>query len=138
MTNAEIARAQVEAAFAADWQRLRELYAHDVHYVDPDGEFIGAEAAIEHLQQQLGPLPDMRVTSTRVYEGAGFAVCEWTASGTNSGPLTMPDGQVLPPTGREIHLSVLTLYDIDDGKITSERNYYDNMALFEQFGLMDG
>ena len=42
----------------------------------------------------------------------------------------------MPPTDNEVNLSVVTIYDVKDGKIVSERSYYDALAMFGALGLL--
>lgn len=124
----EIAEQQVRAAFAGEWDVLRRLYADDVQYVDPDGEFLGVEAALAHLKEQMVPLSDISLEMKRVYSGDDFAVSEWSASMQYKGDITA--GKPTPMT-----LNVTTIYDIRDGRIASERNYYDVLSTMTQLGV---
>lgn len=38
--------------------------------------------------------------------------------------------------GAPIALDVMTAYDVLDGRIVSERNYWDNIALLTQLGVL--
>jgi predicted ester cyclase len=115
---------------------LRALYRDDASIRDPDGVYDDPETYLAHLAEQLAPLSDLTYTIVRLHGGADCAVAEWTLTGTNSGPATLPDGTSLPPTGRTITLPVLTLFEVRDGRIAVERSYWDNAAIFAQLGLM--
>jgi len=132
----DIARKQIDAGAARDWPTLRALYAPDVRYVDPNGETHGIDNVIATLEKTLKPFGKMTVTIVKIYEGRDYAVAEWTANAVNSGEFTLADGTQAPPTGNDVTLNVVTIYDIKDGKITSERNYYDALALYGALGLM--
>jgi steroid delta-isomerase-like uncharacterized protein len=138
MSPKEIVEKQIRVAIGGDWSELRTLYADGVHYRDPDGEFDGADQAVEHLQQQMTAFPDEADLSIRrIYEiGDEAAIAEWTATMRNTGPLRLPDGTELPATGNEVTIETVTIYDIANGVITSERNYWDNAALLAQLGLL--
>ena len=47
----------------------------------------------------------------------------------------MPDGSTLPATGRDVELKRWS-FRARDGVITAERNYWDNMAIYAQLGLL--
>ncbi len=132
----EIARQQIQYAFDRDFDALRKLYSPSVQYVDPDGELTGVEAVMDHLKQQVGPFPDATHEVRFVGGDDAFAMAEWQMTGTNTGSLTMPDGSTLPATGLAVVLPVVTIYDVRDGLIVSERNYYDNLGLYAQLGLL--
>ena len=136
-TPSEIIERQITTAFSGDWEKLRTLYAEDVRYLDPDGEITGVEQVVEHLQEQMVPFPDGGdVKIHKIYESGDAGIAEWSATMRNTGPLRLPDGSELPATDREVTLQVATIYDIADGVITCERNYWDNAALFAQLGLL--
>jgi limonene-1,2-epoxide hydrolase len=135
-TPAQLARAQIEAAASRDWPTLRSLYAPDVRYVDPNGEARGADATIATIERTLQPFGTVTVAIGRVYEGRDYAVAEWTSSAINSAEITLADGSKVPPTDNEVNLSVVTIYDVKDGRIVSERSYYDALAMFGALGLL--
>jgi hypothetical protein len=54
----DLARKQIEAAFAADWPALERLYAHDVQYRDPDTRLSSRAAVLGHLRGQAGAFAD--------------------------------------------------------------------------------
>jgi len=132
----EIARKQIEAGAARDWATLKALYAPDVRYVDPNGEFKGVDAAIAEIEKSMKPFGKVTAKVVKVYEGKDFAIVEWTADAINDAEITLADGSTAPPTGNEVNLSVVTIYDVKDGKITSERNYYDGLAMYGSLGLL--
>jgi ketosteroid isomerase-like protein len=132
----EIARKQIEAGAARDWATLKALYAPDVRYVDPNGEFKGVDAAIAEIEKSLKPFGKIKVKVLKVYDGKDFAIVEWSADAINDAEITLADGSTAPATGNEVNLNVVTIYDVKDGKITSERNYYDGLAMYGSLGLL--
>ena len=58
-------------------------------------------------------------------------------TGTMKGPMGMPDGTVRQPTGKGFHLEFCTVATWNDnGEITEERLFYDQVGLMKQIGLM--
>ena len=53
---------------------------------------------------------------------------------THTGPLVMPDGTELPPTGKRIEIKGMELVQHRDGKIAVHHMYWDNMAVAGQLG----
>lgn len=134
---AELARQQIHAAVTRDWPRLRELYSADVVYVDPGGEYQGIDAALKNLERSLQPFGGkIDANIHRIYDGKDFAVAEWSAVAVNDSEFTLADGSKAPATGNEVNLSVITIFDVKDGKIVGERNYYDGLALYGSLGLL--
>jgi predicted ester cyclase len=60
----------------------------------------------------------------------------WTEGGTHSGPLMTPDGNVIPPTGKRVVLSGISVLRVADGKITEERVQADILGFMQQLGLV--
>jgi limonene-1,2-epoxide hydrolase len=115
----ELALAQLAAVFAADWPALDRFYAPDVCYLDPAGKLAGRGEAVRHLREQVDALPGCGYEVRRTYSnGADGVVVEWRLLVPGDNPL--------------ISLDVLTAYDVLDGRIVSERNYWDNAALTAQ------
>jgi len=135
-TPGQIARKQIDTGAARDWQTLRTLYAADVRYVDPNGEAHGVDAAINAIERTLKPFGVVKVAIAKVYEGKDFAVVEWSTTAINSAEITLADGSQAGPTGNEVKLDIVTIYDIKDGRISSERNYYDALNLYGSLGLL--
>ena len=65
-----------------------------------------------------------------------MVVQEGIFSGTHTGDLMTPGGDVIPATGRSLKASYADVFEIDGDHITSERLYYDQVELLIQLGLM--
>jgi ketosteroid isomerase-like protein len=110
-TTEDIARTQLSAVFAADWDLLESLYDPDVRYLDPDGELIGRSAVTDRLRGLVAALPESVYSIRHQIGGQHAVVVEWTLAGGG------------------LVLDVATVYETRDGRITAERNYWDNAAL---------
>ncbi|MFY9749038.1 MAG: ester cyclase, partial [Methanoregula sp.] len=62
------------------------------------------------------------------------SVAEFT--GTFKGPMTWPDGKVIPPTGKKFKVEFCTVAHWKNGEITEEKLFYDKIGLMQQIGLM--
>ena len=134
----ELVEQQISAAFSKNWAKLAACYAKDVRYVDPGGELTGVDAVLAHVKEVFDPFPRMSFDVEAIYEGDGWAIAEGVVSGKNTGPLVMPDGSTLPATGRDVEVRTVVVFELRDGAITAERNYWDNMAIYAQLGLLPG
>jgi predicted ester cyclase len=59
--------------------------------------------------------------------------CSWT--GTNTGEITAPDGSKIPPTGKTVNIKNCFIYEFENEKIKSMKNYLDMMGMMGQLGL---
>jgi hypothetical protein len=60
------------------------------------------------------------------------AVAEWHLAVDHTGPLIIDDDLVIPPTGRRLHISGVTIAEFDGDRICAFRSYFDDLALIEQ------
>jgi ketosteroid isomerase-like protein len=121
-----------------DYDGLASLFAVDAVFVEPGGRHEGREA-IRAWFKGWGPaLSDLRIEPSLVIEEGDTVVAEWTGHGTHTGPLTMNDGSVIPATGNRLATPTVTILEIVDEQIVSAREYYDQLVLSIQLGLMPG
>jgi len=126
----------VERYNAGDMGAVSDLYAENAVRRMPDGTFEGRISIRERLASELAVFPDViYAVSSFVEEGDSFAD-EWTIVGTNTGPLTLPDGTQLPPTGKRVEIRGMEFVQVRDGKIVIHNLYHDNMAVMVQLGLV--
>ena len=70
-----------------------------------------------------------------------FGQGEWTCTvarwkGKMVGPMKMPDGRVVSPTGKTFDLEFCTVARWKDGEIVEEKLFYDQMSFLKQIGVM--
>jgi steroid delta-isomerase-like uncharacterized protein len=127
----------VERYNAGDLDGVMDLYAEDAVQNMPDGTFVGRDAIRDRLAQELIAFPDVNhVVGSYVEQGDAFCD-EWTFAGTHTGSLLLPDGRELAPTGKRIEVRGMEYCQVnDDGKLTIDTLYYDNLAVLVQLGLL--
>ena len=102
----------------------------------PDGVFEGRSAIRDRLAQELSAFADIAHRYVSYVEQGDAFADEWVFVGTHTGPLLLPDGTELPPTGKRVEMPGMELVKIRDGKIVVDNLYYDNLAVAAQFGLL--
>ena len=55
--------------------------------------------------------------------------------GTNTGPLSLPDGSTVPATGKAVRVRGCDIATVADGMIVRHHFYFDQMELLTQLGL---
>ncbi len=116
--------------------------AHEVmtKFIAPDAELVvmatgerhrGVGAFVKDVQRWTAAFPDMKLDVTNVVAAEDRAVLEISGSGTNTGPLALPDG-VLPPTGKKVDVDFCAVLYIKNGKVTVERDYFDLLSFMQQ------
>jgi steroid delta-isomerase-like uncharacterized protein len=119
-----------------DYTGLASLLASDAVHVDPNGRHVGGEAFATYNEQSDKPFSDIRLETSQLVQEGDTVVAEWTWRATHTGPMAMPDGTEIPPTGKTVELPGATVGRFADGKFTTVRDYFDNAAVMSQLGLM--
>jgi steroid delta-isomerase-like uncharacterized protein len=126
----------VELYNARDLDACMDLYADDAVQNMPDGTFVGRGTIRERLARELEGFPDAAYTVNSFVEQDDSFADEWTIVGTHTGPITLPGGTQLPPTGKRVEIRGMEFVALRDGKIVIDNLYYDNMAFLVQLGLV--
>ncbi len=80
--------------------------------------------------------PDAKVTVLKLLSDGSTDMLEWTWTGTNSGPIRMPTGEVIPPTGRTATIRGMDAIEFKGDRITKHRLYFQEVSFMKQLGLM--
>ena len=75
--------------------------------------------------------PDGRCRDITVRAGDGFVVGEFTGSGTNTGPLLTPEGE-LPPSGKRIDIPFCDVHLVENGLVVRSHRYWDTGTFARQ------
>lgn len=134
----ELMDRSTQAILAGELDVLREVYAADVKVGTPDvGALSGVEAFIEWNRAFVGAFSDRAYRPERALETEEFAIDQGYFIGTHTGPLELPDGQSLAPTGKQLTLRAADIATVADGKIVRHDFYFDQLDLLTQLGLVE-
>ncbi|RZP01804.1 MAG: hypothetical protein EVA41_04810, partial [Flavobacteriales bacterium] len=75
---------------------------------------------------------DAEFTFIDIFGQGDKLVKHWNFKGTHDG-----DFFGIPATGKSLNLSGTTLILMEDGKIKREQNFFDNLDMLTQLGLME-
>jgi ketosteroid isomerase-like protein len=127
-----------EIVLSGDLESLREIYADDAVVTTPDaGELHGIDAIIEWNRMLLDPFSDKEFRSERLLETEECAIEQGEFVGTHTQPLRLPDGQTVPPTGKQVRLRAADVATVRDGKVVRHDFYFDQLDLLVQLGLVE-
>jgi predicted ester cyclase len=99
----------------------------------PDA-FVGHEGIRKWIGTTRTMFPDMVITFDDVVVQDDKIATIWTITGTQLGPLQLPNG-VLPPTGRKVRFSGLSIDYLKDGKLVKELVIYNVLEMLLQLGF---
>lgn len=119
------------------WERLHESHSQDIIVHWPDGhQTQGIEKHIEDLKTMFVYAPDTRIQEHPIK----VASDEWTSvigvmEGTFTEPMPLPDGSLIPPTGKPFKLTMCTVGHWKNGVMDEEYLFWDNQTFMKQIGL---
>lgn len=114
---------------------IRRGYSADVVVTSPDGTYAGAADATAYLADLIDSFPDLHLHVWSKVTSGDLVVDEWTLTGTNTGPVHLPDGSTQPATGRSVTVRGCDVAAVHDGRVISHRLYFDQADLLAQLGF---
>lgn len=136
--NLKLALSFIDGFNAHDLSSWAAQLADDFTAEYPGAPSLNREVARLYNEAFLPAFPDIHFDVIRTIANGDCVVTHWTATGTHSGPLATMSGQTIPPTNRRGTVRGVLITEIKDGKIASERTYWDQVSLLTQLGLMPG
>jgi steroid delta-isomerase-like uncharacterized protein len=134
MGNAEsVVREMIDAINRDDMTRYRELLHPEYSYRGGDGQTQrGPDAGVAITQMYRTAFPDdMKLDVQKIHAVGDTVIVEFIGKGTHRGELAG-----IAPTGRRVELPVVTILEIKDGKVHTEREYMDSGYLMQQLGVV--
>ena len=134
--NATLARRLHEAWNERDFDEIADATAPDAKLtiVGSGDTFEGIEGSREYNKMWADGFPDGRLTVDRVIASGDHVVVEFTGQGTHTGTLVTSMGAI-PPTGRSLTLQLCDVMEFKNGKVRSQKTYFDSGSMMAQLGL---
>ncbi|MBI4408652.1 MAG: ester cyclase [Gemmatimonadetes bacterium] len=135
--NAELAHAIYDAFNRNDLDAALQLATDDVEisFIPFGQTFRGREGFRAFMQGFRSAFPDIRIQVTNQVATDQGVVNEFTWTGTHTGPLAAPAGEV-PPTGRVAGYPVCEVWEVRNGRLAAIRNYQNAATLLQQLGVV--
>lgn len=128
----------VEAFNNHDVSAFRDLLAEDYEEIGPSGILSGREAALADLVDSFTSQPDSAISVIALAADAGVAAVEYQMQGTMAAPAHLPNGRVVPGTGRRYDMGGCSFVFVRGQQIAGVHHYYDRALMREQLGLPPG
>ncbi len=135
--NASIARQIYDDWNAREFERIADQAADDAEIilVGSGTRFAGREGSLQYARSWGDAFPDGRIEVDNLIAAGNTVVVEVTGRGTQTGTLSTPAGDI-PATGRSVTLQLCDVLEFtSDGKIKSQRTYFDSASLLAQLGI---
>lgn len=126
----------LRAAVTGDTETLTRVYTDDVQAWTPARSVSSAAELLAEAARRDDAFSEVDVEVTPLDVGGQHACAEWRVTMTHSGPLTVRDGASLPATGATVTLYGVTVAEFRGDRICGLRQYWDELAVYEQLGLV--
>ena len=109
-----------------------QYFTEDVTVVIPGDNIIGIEGTKNYYGNFLTGFSDAEFTFVDIFGQGDKLVKHWNFKGTHDG-----DFFGIPPTGKSLNLYGTTLILMEDGKIKQEQDFFDNLDMLTQIGVIE-
>ncbi|TMD59529.1 MAG: ester cyclase [Chloroflexi bacterium] len=133
-----VAKAFVDAINRGDLDAVTASYSENCTVEDPmyPAPLVGRNAVREDAAAFLRGFPDLRLELGDLLEKGDIGMAEYRITGTNTGPLTTPMGEV-PATGKRLDVHGSVYARLNDRDLTvEEHRHYDVAGVMRALGLM--
>lgn len=125
------------AYYAHDIEAVLATYTDDAELVMPGAPpMMGKDTIRMVWQMYMDAFPDEKPVEIRHFVDGDTSITQWRSEATHTGPLMMPSGEMLAPTGRRVSTSGVTVQETRGGRIVRQVFYFDNMEFLKQLGLL--
>jgi len=132
----EAARRYDEAFNTQDAEARVANLTRDTEAMLPGGLTLrGPEQVVAVARSFWEAFPDGKISSEHEVAAGDTVVTEGTLSGTHSGSFRSPQGDI-PASGNRVALRFASVKRIRDGKVASERLYFDQLEFLQQIGAL--
>ena len=126
----------LEASVAGDSTVIADLYTDNVRGWSPALTVSSAAELAVEFEDRDSAFSDIDL-DVSPFDVAGDRACvEWVVSLTHSGLLEIDDETAIEPTGRRVSMHGITVAEFDGDRISSFRQYWDEVELLEQLALL--
>jgi predicted ester cyclase len=132
---AQILQRNITALNNRDFEAYLSNQHPDVTITLPGGVQVhGRDQVLASTQVMFTAFPDGKLQFGDQVLADDAAATEVVFTGTHTGPLAMPAGEI-PPTGRAVRTTTVSMLRFRNGMIISERVIGDELELVRQLGV---
>ncbi len=132
--NEELVHNFFETLNSYNTDKLVLLFSEDGTYEEVCSSRLlkGRDAIVRYINVTLKGIPDSKFEIETIVANEYHATVEWIWTGTNT--VGWPDMNI-PATGKFIKLKGISVMDIENGKIKSNRDYWDWNSFLKGIGV---
>jgi ketosteroid isomerase-like protein len=126
----------LRAGVTGDRETLEQLCTQDVKAWTPALAGSSLSEVVEQLERRDDAFSNVELDVNPLDVGGDYACAEWTVTMTHTGRLSLSEQGVVEPTGLQITVNGVTVAEFRGEQISSVRQYWDELTVFEQLGLL--
>ena len=134
MTHTEYNAALIDAFNRADWDRYRELVGGATYNEPATGRSLTGEDYVTGVQGWKTAFPDLTGEIVSELEAGDLAASEVIWTGTHTGPMMTPDGNMIPASGAVVSLPASFIGRYDGERLVSVTQYFDLLTILRPIG----
>jgi ketosteroid isomerase-like protein len=126
----------LQAGIDHDLRVAAEVYTEDVRAWTPAVSTASLTELLAELECFDDAFSEVSLEVSPLEVRGDYACAEWSVTMMHSGQLAVAGGQVVQPTGVRVTLNGVTVAEFRGDRICSLRQYWDELAVFDQLGLL--
>ena len=99
---------------------------------------VGVNEEMAYTEGLFQAFSDFHIQTQQTIAQGDHVVINIVMTGTNDGPMVMPNGQTVPATGKKLTVPISNTFELANGKIARNSLYADYLGMMVQLGLMPG
>jgi steroid delta-isomerase-like uncharacterized protein len=117
-----------------DVDKIVSFYADDCVLEDMGLGVVchGKKELYNFIRQWYVDYPDLRFEWKSRFNAGNWVAGEWTMTGTN----VHSSNPAIPATGKRFSVRGVSIIEVQEGKIKRETDYYNQLTIMQQLGLM--
>lgn len=115
-----------------------DVYTDDVRAWTPAISTSSLPELMAEFDRRDDAFSDIKLDVAPLEVGGDYACAEWSVTMTHSGQLAVDQGRFVNPTGVCVTLNGITVAEFRGDRICSLRQYWDELTVFDQLGLLHG
>ncbi len=127
------ANSLLEAFNNADWDSFRNLVGNATYHELGTQRSLSGDELIDAMKGWRTAMPDVTGTVTNVFESGNQVVQEVTWTGTHTGPLATPEGEI-PASGKSQTTPAAIVLEYEGDRLKEWRQYFDMLTFLRQIG----
>jgi ketosteroid isomerase-like protein len=126
----------LRAGAVGDGDALAKLCTDDVKAWTPAFAASSLAEVLAVIERRDETFSNVELEVSPLDVGGDYACAEWTVTMDHTGDLSLGDRGVVEATGLQVTLNGATVAEFRGDRICSVRQYWDELTVFEQLGLL--